>query len=58
MNELVEEGMTIVMISSELPELLGCCDRIYVMCQGRLTGEVDKAEFSQETIMHYATGGK
>ncbi len=58
MNELVEEGMTIVMISSELPELLGCCDRIYVMCEGRLTGEVPKAEFSQEKIMNYATGGK
>ena len=58
MNELVEAGMTIVMISSELPELMGCCDRIYVMCEGRLTGEVAKSEFSQETIMNYATGGK
>lgn len=58
MNELVEEGMTIVMISSELPELLGCCDRIYIMCEGQITGEVSKAEFSQETIMNYATGGK
>ena len=58
MNELVEEGMAIVMISSELPELLGCCDRIYVMCEGKITGEVSKEEFSQERIMNYATGGK
>lgn len=58
MNELVEGGMTIVMISSELPELMGCCDRIYVMCEGRLTGEIAKSDFSQETIMNYATGGK
>ena len=58
MNELVAEGMSIIMISSELPELLGMCDRIYVLCEGALTGEVQKQDFSQERIMDYATGGR
>lgn len=58
MNELVQDGMTIIMISSELPELLGTCDRIYVLCEGKLTGEVAKEDFSQEKIMNCATGGK
>ena len=57
MTELVEEGKTIVMVSSELPELIGMCDRIYVMNKGMITGCLeDPAEFSQEKIMHYATG--
>lgn len=58
MNELVQDGMSIIMISSELPELLGMCDRIYAVCEGTITGEVDKKDFSQELIMNYATGGK
>ena len=45
-----------IMVSSELPELIGMCDRIYVMCQGRIAGCITKEEFSQETIMRYATG--
>ena len=44
------------MVSSELPELIGMCDRIYIMCQGRITGCITKEEFSQETIMKFATG--
>ncbi len=44
------------MISSELPELLGMCDKIYVMNQGRIAGEIGRAEFSQELVMKYATG--
>ena len=46
------------MVSSELPEILGMCDRILVMCQGRITGEFDNSErnVSQEDIMIYATG--
>ena len=56
MTELVEEGKTIVMVSSELPELIGMCDRIYVMNKGMITGCLEKNEFSQETIMRYATG--
>jgi putative multiple sugar transport system ATP-binding protein len=55
MNRLVEQGMSIVMISSELPEILGMSDRIYVISAGRITGEVDAAEATQEKIMHLAT---
>ena len=50
-NQLVEEGKSILMISSELPELLGMCDRIYVMNEGRMIGEVSREEASQELIM-------
>ncbi|GAP54047.1 L-arabinose transport ATP-binding protein AraG [Arthrobacter sp. Hiyo6] len=46
------------MISSELPELLGICDRIYTLSAGRITGEVPIAEASQETLMHYMTKEK
>jgi inositol transport system ATP-binding protein len=56
MTELVREGKAIVMVSSEMPELLGMCDRIYVMSQGAVTGELKRGEFSQERIMKYATG--
>jgi inositol transport system ATP-binding protein len=56
MTELVKDGKAIVMISSDLPELLGMCDRIYVMSQGTVTGELNRDEFSQETIMKYAIG--
>lgn len=57
MTELVKEGKTIVMVSSELPELIGMCDRIYVMNKGRITGCLeDMGKFTQELIMHYATG--
>ncbi len=55
MNQLVAEGKSIIMISSEMPELLRMSDRIVVMCEGRLTGEIDIAEASQEGIMRYAT---
>ncbi len=54
-NQLAEQGKGILMISSELPELLGMCDRIYVMSEGRFTGEVPRAEANQETIMKYMT---
>ncbi|QUX97600.1 ABC transporter ATP-binding protein [Marinomonas sp. CT5] len=50
-NELADDGKGVVMISSEMPELLGMCDRIYVMNEGRLVGELDKANASQEKIM-------
>lgn len=52
---LASEGKGIIMISSELPELIGMCDRILVMHDGRITGEVDRDSFSQEIIMEYAT---
>jgi putative multiple sugar transport system ATP-binding protein len=50
-NQLVSEGKSILMISSELPELLGMCDRIYIMNEGRMVGEVSRAEATQEVIM-------
>ncbi len=50
-NELAEEGKSIVMISSELPEILGMCDRIYVMNEGKIVGELSKEQASQENIM-------
>ncbi len=55
--QLASQGMAILMISSELPELLGISDRIYVMSMGKITGEIGKEEMSQETIMRLATGG-
>nr|WP_249741832.1 ATP-binding cassette domain-containing protein [Fervidobacterium pennivorans] len=55
MNRLVEEeGMSIIMISSELPEILGMSDRIYVMAGGRIVGELNREEATQERIMHMA----
>ncbi|MER2105673.1 MAG: xylose ABC transporter ATP-binding protein [Solibacillus sp.] len=57
-NELVKQGVGIVLISSELPEVLGMSDRILVMCEGQITGEFSRAEATQEKIMVCATGGK
>jgi putative multiple sugar transport system ATP-binding protein len=50
-NELAEEGKSIILISSELPEILGMCDRIYIMNEGRIVGELSSQEASQENIM-------
>jgi len=50
-NELAEKGKCIIMISSELPEILGMCDRVYIMNEGRIVGEMDSGEASQENIM-------
>jgi len=58
MNQLVEEGVTVIMISSELPEILGMSDRIIVISEGEKTAELDRSEADQETIMKYATGNK
>ncbi|PCS01539.1 sugar ABC transporter ATP-binding protein [Lactococcus fujiensis] len=55
MNELAERGVPIVMVSSDLPEVLGISDRIVVMHEGKVTGIVDKADASQEKIMQLAT---
>lgn len=57
MNELVENGSGIIMISSELPELLAMSDRIIVMCEGRITGELTREEADQEKILKLASGG-
>lgn len=52
MNELLAEGISIIMVSSELPELLGMCDRFIVMRGGKVAGELSKAEATQERIMN------
>lgn len=54
MNELVKQGMSIIMISSELPEIINMSDRIYVMNEGRVTGCLDHADVTQEKIMQLA----
>lgn len=54
-NQLADEGKGVLLISSELPELLGMCDRIYVMSEGSITGEVLKKDANQENIMKYMT---
>lgn len=58
MNELVKQGKSIIMISSEMTEILRMSDRIVVMCEGRKTAEIDIAQATQETIMHAATQKK
>lgn len=56
LNELVDEGVTVIMISSELPEVLGMCDRILVMCEGEIVSNFKRDDAEKETIMAYATG--
>jgi putative multiple sugar transport system ATP-binding protein len=51
MNDLVAQGKSVIMISSEMPELLGMCDRIYVMNEGKMVAEMPAAEATQEKIM-------
>ena len=53
MNKLVAEGKSVIMISSEMPEILGMCDRIYVMSEGRIVAEMDGADATQEKIMSH-----
>jgi ABC-type sugar transport system ATPase subunit len=55
MNRLIEQGMSIVMISSELPEILGMSDRVYIVSGGRISGELSIEEATQEKIMQLAT---
>jgi ribose transport system ATP-binding protein len=54
-NQLAKDGKTVLIVSSEIPELLGICDRIYVLSEGRITGELNAEEATQEKIMAYAT---
>lgn len=58
MNELTDRGVAILMVSSELPEILGMSDRVLVIHEGTISGELDKTEATQERIMTLATGGK
>ncbi|HZX99692.1 MAG TPA: ABC transporter ATP-binding protein, partial [Dermatophilaceae bacterium] len=52
---LADAEKAVIVISSELPELLGICDRIYALSAGRITGELTRAEASQESLMHLMT---
>ncbi len=56
MNSLIEQGISIIMISSEMEELIGMSDRIIVMHEGVITGELHKEEFTQNKILEYASG--
>jgi D-xylose transport system ATP-binding protein len=56
MGDLAAEKKALVIVSSELPELIGMCDRIYVMCKGEISGELARDEFTQEAVMRLATG--
>lgn len=55
MRELTKAGKSIIMVSSEMPELLGISDRIMVMCEGKLTGILDATEVKQVDVMTLAT---
>lgn len=58
MNDLCAQGKAIIMISSDMEELLGMSDRIYVLCEKRMAGMVEKQDFSQEYILYLASGGR
>lgn len=58
MNDLVDQGVCVIMISSELPEILGMSDRILVVHEGKITGNIMRSEANEEKVMYYATGGK
>ena len=57
-NQLVAEGKSVIMISSELPEILGMCDRIYIMNEGKMVGEVNGEDATQELIMSHIVKGE
>ena len=53
-NELAVRGIAVIMISSEMPEIVNMCDRMLVMSEGRIRGALDRSEFEQTKILHYA----
>ncbi len=55
--KLAEQGKSIILISSEMQEIIGLCDRVNIMFEGRISGELSREELTQEEIMKYATGG-
>ena len=57
-NMLAQRGDAVIVISSELPEILGVCDRILVFHEGHITGQLNIKDATQESIMHYALGGR
>ncbi len=58
MDKLAADGMAVLMISSDLEEILGMSDRVLVMHEGRLSGELRRPDLTEEAIMHLATGGR
>ena len=54
-EELKDQGIAVMFISSEMPEVMGIADRIIVMCDGRITGEIDAKAATQNEILKYAT---
>ena len=56
-NKLCEEGKAIVMISSEIPEVIGVADRVVVVCEGRITGELKREELNPDKMLEMAIGG-
>ena len=57
MEQLCEQGMAVILISSEQPDILSLTDRCIVLCQGEKTGELSRKDYTQEKLMHYAIGG-
>ena len=58
LNQLIEEGVTVIIISSELPEVMGMSDRLLVMCEGEIVAELSHKEATKEMVMEYATGSR
>ncbi len=58
MNQLAKDGVAVMMVSSDLPEVLGVSDRILVMRAGKIVAEFSREEATQDNIMHAATGGR
>ena len=57
MEELCKEGISIIMVSSELPETMGITDRMMIFADGRIVGEVSRCDYVQKDILHLAVGG-
>ena len=57
MNELKKQGIAVMFVSSEMPEVMGIADRIIVMREGRITGEVARADATEEVLLNYAMLG-
>ncbi|MCP1101825.1 ABC-type sugar transport system ATPase subunit [Aequitasia blattaphilus] len=57
-NQLAQQGMAIIMVSSELPEIINMCDNVCIVKEGKITGYLKKEDMNQEVIMSYATGGQ
>ena len=56
-NRLAEQGTAVIIVSSEMTEIIGTCDRAIIMSQGRITGDLKKEELTEDTIIKYAVKG-